>query len=301
MAAFIICMTAVVIFLPYFNFSTIVQDYLVHILFILLISGMMGLIINNRIIMFTSFGCAAALALFLKSASNSEFKNPKENQNIKLSVAHVNLSVISDIKDVENLIWNDSLDVVSFQEYTPDWAELLPELVSTIFPYKIESIRIDLYGKALYSKYPISEIKKINQEELNDLEINITKSGQDFKLISIYAIPALDKLSKKQANAHFAELKNYILEHKFNHLIFLGELNQVYWSHDIIEFRNTTKLLNSRRNVFPTTQKVPYDHIFFSPDLQCYQFEELIDMEGFHIGCKAAFQYKTDPFINKFR
>ena len=76
-AAMILLITVTAIFIPSIDFTEKLQDYLVHILFFLLVSGLIGLIISNKIILFTSFGCAAALALFLKNASNTELKNPK--------------------------------------------------------------------------------------------------------------------------------------------------------------------------------------------------------------------------------
>ena len=95
-AGFFVCMTSVSVFLPSFTIAESIQDHLVHILFFLLISGILGLVISNNTILYSSFGCAAALALFLKSASNSELKNPLVNSEDKFILAHVNLSVITD-------------------------------------------------------------------------------------------------------------------------------------------------------------------------------------------------------------
>ena len=74
----------------------------------------------------------------------------------------------------------------------------------------------------------------------------------------------------------------------------MGEFNQVYWSHDIILFRTKTNLLNSRRTVNPATFKMPYDHIFYTPKLECYNFEDLLDTSNNHIGCFSSFQLKEN-------
>lgn len=291
-AALIVVMTILAIFLPIFDISLHFQDYLVHFLILLIISGLIGLILSNNILLYTGFGCAAALALFLKNASNTELKDPKINDKTKLTIAHLNVSLITDIETIQQVVKDSIIDVISFQEYTPDWANIMPQILKKDFPYTYEDVRIDLYGKCFFSKYPLHNSKILKYIDIPNIESEI-QLGQDvFKIFSTYLTPALDKRSKSLAKEQFdAVTKYHLREH--NPKIIIGEFNQVYWSHDILAFRTKTGLLNSRRNVSPTTLKVPYDHIFYSPDLECYYFEELNDIQGNHIGCKASFQLKN--------
>lgn len=289
-AALIIVLTVMAVFIPIFDVLQKFQDYLVHILFFLLLSGIVGLIISNKTILYTSFGCAVILALFLKNASNLELKSPKINDEVKISVAHVNLSLITDINAVIKIIQDKNLDLISFQEYTPDWAEILPQITQKTFPYSFVDIRIDLYGKAIFSKIKIHSQNKVQQIEAPYLEV-VLGDDQKFTVLSSYITPALDNISKQKAKVELDGLESYFSKNNHGKII-MGEFNQVYWSHDILAFRNKTGLLNSRRNVDPSTFKMPYHHIFYSNDIECYHFEELYDAIGNHIGCKAAFQFK---------
>jgi len=292
-AAFIILVTIVVIFIPSVDFTDHLQDYLVHILFLMIVSGLIGLIVNNRIILYTSFACAASLALFLKNASNTELKNPEINDRDRITVVHMNLSLITDIETVIKNIKDESVDIISFQEYTPDWANIIPKIAQNIYPYQHEVVRIDLFGKAIFSKYPIDNLEIIEYDDIPNISVDVNKKKLRFNLFSTYMTPALEKQSRSTARNQFKRLEEYIKE-KNEGMIVMGEFNQVYWSHDILSFRNRTGLLNSRRGVDITSFKMPYDHIFYSPSLECYYFEELNDNTTNHIGCKASFQIKRE-------
>lgn len=292
MASIIILATILAIFLPVFDLNIHFQDYLVHFVIFLIISGLLGLVIDNKMILFTSFGCAAALSLFLKNASNTSLKNPKPNDRDKITVAHINLSSITDIETVQNIIRDSTIDIISAQEYTPDWASILPFIMGEVYPYSFQDVRIDLYGKGIFSKLPINHPNLIESQGVPHMEIEIGVGKEIFTILSTYLIPALDTRSKELAKAQFVELGQYCAKEDKTRII-MGEFNQVYWSHDIITFRTKTGLLNSRRNVNPNTFKMPYNHIFYTPDVECYHFDELLDGSNEYIGSKSYLQLKS--------
>jgi hypothetical protein len=259
----------------------------------LIISGLIGLIVNSKTVLYTSFGCAAALALFLKNASNTELKNPKPNDKDKITVAHLNMSLITDVETVQRIIQDSTIDVISLQEYTPDWANIIPQILNDRYPHFYEDVRMDLYGKSMYSKFPITSHELITSEGVPNLEVQVQVGQEVFTILSTYLVPALDGKSKLVAKAQINDLCNYSLAEKKTRII-MGEFNQVYWSHDILTFRTKTGLLNSRRNVNPNTFKMPYNHIFYTPNVECYHFDELTDIAGEYIGSKSSFQLKSE-------
>ncbi|MEY3422841.1 MAG: hypothetical protein RIR48_3170 [Bacteroidota bacterium] len=291
-AGFFIAMTSISVLLPSFTVAETIQDHLVHILFILLISGIIGLIISNDLILCTGFGCAAALAFFLKSASNTELKNPEINDGDKIVIAHINLSITFP-EQIKNALENRNIDVISFQEYTPDWVEIIPTILDTAFKFSSQNVRMDLYGKMIVSKHPIYENENIYFDDVPNLDVEIDKNNKRYKIVSAYMMPALDNASRQKAKTQFSVIEKELIE-KPKNVIVLGEFNQVYWSGDILTFRHRTKLLNSRRNVNPSEFKMPYDHIFYSADMECFHFDELNGAEGNHIGCVASFQVKKN-------
>lgn len=291
-AGFIILATILVTFIPILDIDLHLQDYLVHFLIFLIVSGLIGLIINQKIILFTSFGCAAALALFLKNASNSELKNPKPNDKDKITVAHLNMSLLTEIETLESILKDTTIDIISLQEYTPDWANIVPLMVEKSFPYSYQDVRIDLYGKAIFSRIPMANQRLIETQGVPNLEVEVNLGKKILTILSIYLIPALDARSRSNAKQQFIDLSHYCLSEQKTRIV-MGEFNQVYWSHDIISFRNSTGLQNCRRNVSPNSLKMPYNHIFYTPDIESYHFEELRDAEGGYIGSKSYFQIKT--------
>ena len=58
--------------------------------------------------------------------------------------------------------------------------------------------------------------------------------------------------------------------------IVLGEFNMVYWSDEIRQFRETTHLRNSRKDVIPASFRAPFDHVFYAEDLQCVALKDLM-------------------------
>ena len=140
MAIVVILSTIVAIFLFYFLPSANIQDYMVHYLLILILSGFIGLIISNKTILYVSFGCAAVLAFFLKGASNSELKNPMFKHAAHFKIVHLNLSLITEVGDLQKIIGDSTVDVISLQEYTPDWENIIPFLMKEKFSYDFHNL-----------------------------------------------------------------------------------------------------------------------------------------------------------------
>lgn len=291
-AGIIIIVTITVIFLPFVGLHTHIQEYFVHFLFFLMISGLIGLVIGSRTVLFTSFGCAAVLAIFLKNASNLDLKNPVPNQTPKLTMAHINLSITTDVENIVKLAQDTTLDIISFQEYTPDWAAILPSLLKTSYPYQFEDLRMDMYGKVVYSRKPLVKNQEIKHSPFSTLEFGVLLNKDTLQILSAYITPALDGESREKARLEIEALKNYVINRQ-NISLVSGEFNQVYWDHNIISFRDQTKMLNSRREVNVTTMKMPYDHIFYNQKLQCVFFKEILDASNTKVGCYAAYQFKN--------
>jgi hypothetical protein len=292
-AAIIVWITMIVIFIPIRGLHTHLQEYFVHFLFFLIISGLIGLIIGSRTVLYASFGCAAALALFLKNASNMDLKYPKSNETPKFTIAHINLSVTSDVDNIHKIAQDSTIDVISFQEFTPDWAAILPEILQSSFPYHFDDLRMDVYGKSAYSRKPFISTKKVAVNHISFLDFSLLMGNDTVSILSAYITPALDEESRKRAKHEINELENYITNNK-NIALVAGEFNQVYWDHDVIRFRDKTKMQNSRREVNVTSMKMPYDHIFYHPKLQCFLFKEISDSLNAKVGCYASYQLKRE-------
>jgi len=254
--------------------------------------GMIAYLFNNRNILYVSFACCASLCVFLKSASNSNLKMPEENNETKVSIAHVNVtSAEESYESLTNELLKREIDILSFQEVKPDWARYLQSALKETHPYIIENIRIDLFGMAIYSKFPITKVDTAYAADVPFLTANIElKEDKELCVISTMMLPSINKRLDSLQTAQMENISNYIKENQETELV-LGDFNMVYWSNKIRDFRENASLLNSRRDVSQSVLSVPYDHIFHSSDLECTQFRDIIDTTGNRLGIVAHLQY----------
>ena len=106
--------------------------------------GLVAYVWNLKRIILSSFLFSAIYCVFLKSASNNNLKIPEENNEIKLSVAHINVSSAEESYEIfAKELKNKNLDIISFQEVKPDWSRTLKAELREEFPFVAENVRID--------------------------------------------------------------------------------------------------------------------------------------------------------------
>ncbi len=265
------------------------QLYAVHVLIAFLVIALISLALNAKILMFAGLISSGSVALYLKSASYDGLKHTIVAGQRGLHVAHINLSLVTDIESVYEMVSDTAIDIVSFQEFTPDWAVMIPSMMDSSFLYSYEDVRMDLYGKAIYSVFPLAVATKSSPDGTSlSPVVTVTLPETKMRLLTPYLTPALDRRSGLLAKEQLQELEK-IINKDTTPTIVMGEFNQVYWSKDILQFRKKAALLNSRLEVSPARLKMPFDHIFYSSSMACLRFEEINDKLGNHIGCRARF------------
>lgn len=286
----VILTTLFLVFIPSFKLFDFATNYLVIFTFLLLFLGLVGLWIQNKTILWTCFSCAFILAFHLKINSNTDLKLPKPNFQPTVSVAHINLSLLTDYKSIEKIVLEKEVDVISLQEYTPDWSDILETLLKEEYPFSYEKVSIDLQGKAIFSKYKLIINQDFKIGDISCPHVTFIKNDFSFDLISVYLTPPLNQNDKASFEQQLIDLGNNINSLEDPVLAF-GEFNAVYWAKPILDFRKNTNLLNSRRNV-ELTFKMPFNHIFYSDHLECYRFEDLFDINNSIFGCVGYYQKK---------
>lgn len=286
----IVTITFLLVFLPSFEMLEFLNEYMLHYVLFLLASGLFGLVIQNKYILYISFSCAFVLTLFLKYNSNRDLKLPKPNNQPTLGVIHINLSSVTSMEALEKLNQDTFYDVISFQELTPDWNEILLEIFKKTYPFRIMDVRMDLQGKALFSKYPFVQKSSIQLQSIQALYVELNKGKEKYSLVSTYLTPPLNK-KNKEANEKELKILSEALQGLSSPSFVFGELNRVYWANPIIQFRKKSLLMNSRRNV-QLSFKSAYSHIFYSGDMECYHFEDVFDETNVTIGCRGLYQKK---------
>lgn len=268
------------------------QDAAVYLLFILLGIGIVGFIMDSSKLMLNEFACAALLCIYLKSAGNSALQMPVVNDLPHFSIAHINLSSVeSGYQEFVNEIKSSELDIVSFQEVKPDWAQVLNSSILEVFPYKLENVRIDLFGMSIYSKFPITKQDTVFIDDVPFLEVEVeVVENRRFALSNPLVIPSINAAMDNSQKEFMTKTADHI-SNKNGTKVVLGDFNMVYWSSRIRDFREITGLMNSRRDISQSVLSIPYDHIFYSNDLECTKFIDLIDSTSTRLGIQGDFQF----------
>jgi hypothetical protein len=287
--AVMLILSLVIIAGPEVIFVRQLSDYAIHIMMIFFILGFLFLFLSKPKSMFVSFASCAALCVFIKNESNTDFVLPKENSSQKCQVGHFNLSNIDDLSQFFISLEKDNYDVVSFQEFTPEWRGALNKELKKRFPYSIESVRLDPHGKAIYSVFPIEIKDTLSKDFALDLVLNVKKHYSNYTLITTYLTPSLDNNSLVLARLQMKNISDYIRNVK-DKIIVIGDFNMVYWNKEIKQFRVTTKLNNGRKDVIPVNLNVPYDQVFYSTNLQCIGVKDVLLKSDQRVGIISTFQ-----------
>lgn len=254
--------------------------------------GFVFFFINNQRLFTHAFLCAAVLCIFLKNASNKNLKLPEVNEALPtFKVAHVNLSSVENEYQIFfQSIANLDPDILSVQEFDPQWERILNKELKHLYPYQALNTRIDPYGMAFYSKTPIGHIDTIFTNEIPMLQSDITlPDSSNIYMTNIQILPSINSIMDSIQETQMLNLGDIVNKIK-SYKIVLGDFNMVYWSNRIRNFRQQTDLLNSRRDVSQSVLSVPYDHIFYDKALDCVAFRDIIDSTGNRLGIVGTYQ-----------
>lgn len=271
-------------------------DFTVHIMLTCLFLGMFFLVFDQKKLMYTSLGASFLLCLFLKEASNPNLLFPNKNLEPAISIAYINVkNADDDLKKFLGRVKDLDADVISFSEVDPAWNQLLRYHLSEDYKYSESLVRIDPQGMCVFSKLPISDIDTVYYENNPNLLSTFNINGRPISVMSSYLVPALDKATGNTAGAQLSAVADALneLEHPF---FSIGGYNQTYWSSQITNFRKEANLENSRRDISSVglNVKVLYDHIFYSPHLECIDFTDIYSENMSYLGIMGSFQFKLD-------
>lgn len=290
-----ICLGLVLcVFTPEIGIFQRVAEFTVHIMLFYLMLALFFLATDQKRLMYVSFGACMILCLFLKQSSNANIRLPNKNEEVSLRIAHINVSSTNgNYEKLFDKLNELNVDVVSFQEVTPDWSKLIEYFLIDQFPYKNSLVRMDPFGMVLYSKLPMVKKDTFFYRHIPCI-ISEIKASPD-KIVSIvtpYILPPLYTSAGLRTKEHFFLLSEAIRNTEGSKIV-LGDFNMIYWASEMRSFMQDSKLSNSRRDIGNASLKPQYDHIFFSQDMECTSFEEIIDDELNHIGIVGSYQFTT--------
>ncbi len=257
-------------------------------------AGLFFLLLNQQRLLFIAFGCASALCLHFKYVANISLAIPIKTSEKSMTVMHANTNdMTEDWRLVLNTIIDLKADVISFIEITPNWERLLSEELDRYYPHHAMITRIDPFGAAIFSKYPIVETDTFYYQDLPNLSATIQMDDKyAAQVISSNSSPPLFRIS-------FEELRNQlkVLAHSINRSIYpvitAGNYNLDQFSDELQDFRAAAQLQDSRKTMSPSINP-PTNHLFYTNDLECLRFFNVYDDASNRIGIMGEYQFKTD-------
>lgn len=292
--------TLLVIFPPEQYMLRLSVDYAVPLIFGFLGLGLLCLFLKLRTVTFISFICCGILCFFLRSG---RFVYAAANDAPSISIAQFNLSETSDYEGLIAGVKAANADLVAFHELTPGWKQFLIDSLSAQYPHHHINVRIDLFGAAVFSKYPLT---RKGSFEFNDIPNLTGKIQVDSSLLSVqfalsHMTPIVNTAAYSEVKEHFDSLAAYVSVID-GPLIAFGNYNTVPWSSEVKGFLSSTDLQNSPLDFTPTFQssalpilQLPLDHIFYSDDFECTAFETVGTSGSPHLGIYGRYQLKPRP------
>ena len=275
-----------------------IAHYTVHFMLLFLFLGLFFLMLDNKRLLLWNFAFASLLSLFLKSSSNTNLQLAKDSGFPEVKVALINLSNISqDPGIIPKYLNKANIDIIAFNELTPNWDPYLKEQLLKSYPYMSNYLSIDNFGKAIYSKLPISQSDTLYHDGIPYL-MSYIELGSDQKLVLLnaYFLPPLTRRQIAILNSQLGFLIQEIRQNKFP-LICLGDFNLAPWSNELRAFKYSAKLNDSRRDIIPRAKQdltsfldVPVEHITFNNRLSCTVFENIYDAQDNYIGIMGQYQ-----------
>ncbi|HFC00213.1 MAG TPA: hypothetical protein ENJ53_05360 [Phaeodactylibacter sp.] len=289
------------IFTPPHYIFRVMTEYAVQVMFGYLFLGLFFLLLKQPRLMFVSFFACSALALHLKTNSNSDLKASEVTYNqIVIDVALVDVSNIND--DPEGTI--DAMlklntTILSISDINPLVYEFVRDTLSSLYPYTTSIIGFDP-GIVVFSKYEIHHQEAFFVDGLPNVigSIQPEQNGQELYFIASNTLPPFYAKDYERLQKQLQIIADKANEINSPILTF-ADYNLVQWSDEIHDFRAKAGLKDSRRGFSPASSTSiigslfysPRDHIFFSEDFKCIGFENLKSSSSQHLGIKGSFQF----------
>ena len=239
--------------------------------------------------------CFIALTPLLNHLAIFQKKSIKEPNT---TIAHFNvLKHNNKYTPTINAALKTNADLISFNEVSPLWALKLEGGLKKEYPfYKIQLAPNNSFGIAIFSKHSLCNVKVHywGSENIPTITGTTILANQPINFIAAHTIPPTSKDAYSIRNNHLNEIKNF-MKNIEGHKVLIGDLNAVSWSASLRAMKNENQLKDSRTSWMPTYPSwnrffaIPIDHIFYSKDFICTNFETIKSTKSDHFGIKASF------------
>lgn len=275
-----------------------ISAHAIQFMILLLGAGLFFFIINQRRLLLTAFGCVAALCLHFKRVANINLIQPVKTEEPSLMVAQTTTADLAEHwqNSIETLI-RSKADILSILDLTPDWETLLTKRLIDHYPYRSLNTRIDNFGAAIFSRYPVVRTDTLYFQGVPHLKATVEiPGGLQAQLYSFNTEPPLFRKSLIQLRNQLYDL-SFDITRESVPTITTGNFNLDQFADEIQDFRASANLFDSRKSMSPSLFN-PTNHIFYSRGLECLRFSNLYDSASVRIGIIGEYQFIRNHNLN---
>lgn len=263
--------------------------------------GLLFFLLNRTRLMFTALLCCGALCVFLKASVNQRLRLAAA-RNPPIRLAHINLgNVEGDYDSVINYILATPANVVSVQELTPDWAEILRVRFRQRFPYQAMFTRLDPYGSALFSEMPFLQIDTLWYADIPSLAVTMDPGlRHPVHVITAQVEPPVNQAAYQVISEHLHVIAD-VLRRLEGEVILAGDFHLPPWSAEINRLKTEARLEYSRRDMQTrnldgsvSLPRIPVDHMLFRETLECTSFVNLGNASVGRLGIYGTYAPKYE-------
>lgn len=174
-------------------------------------------------------------------------------------------------------------DIIILQEIDDVWLENIRELKKD-YPYFLEYPRLDNFGIALYSKFPLinPNIETWTDYEVPVITAEIKSNGNILKIYGVHTLPPIGKQYFRVRNEMLSKI-NEIFSDSKHPLIIAGDLNTSVYSISYKKYIKSSNLKDAQilaktlkgtwnAKHFPF-MRISLEHVFISPEIKVQSFD----------------------------
>lgn len=282
--------------------SHFLAGHAITIMLLFLGVGFVGFVLRDNMVIFPSFLACIVLCTFIKESLTQEFTYSKSTDDIEVRVAHLVLDNEESIAAFGQSFIGLETDFLSIQTPIEPTLELqLMKELSKKMPYWNKTICNNNTALFVFSSYELKDLDTIyckgNQTVSLVGTMFIDSSSQDQISFLSTKVP-VGQGTHQAAEMHLDRLSEYIHTNFRNRpLLTLSGTKLASWSPEVQDFKAAHRFNDSKIDLELISRD---EHIFYSKDLVCTGFTEILEGNGilatyqFRRPKKTAYNYKND-------
>ncbi|MCC7502331.1 MAG: endonuclease/exonuclease/phosphatase family protein [Flavobacteriales bacterium] len=172
--------------------------------------------------------------------------------------------------EVVRLALESDADVISFQEVSEAWAEVLEQELGQTYPFHRIVPGVHCYGIALFSRLPVERLNVLVLEDTPVIEAVVSSSKGPVRVFSVHASSPGSWSDHRRRNAQLKQLSTIVKSDAMPTVV-VGDLNTVGWDKAMWRLCVNSGLRIGTSSTSPTFPSlfglalIPIDHLLVSP------------------------------------